>query len=70
MNFKTVNTGLDDQCSRVQFPGGAGNFTTSIMALGPTQPPIQWEPGALCLGVKQLGREADHLPPSSAEIKE
>jgi hypothetical protein len=26
--------------------------TTSIMALGPTQPPIQWVPGALFLGVK------------------
>jgi hypothetical protein len=39
-------------------------------ALGPTQPPIQWVPGALSLGVKQLGREADHSPPSRAEIKE
>jgi hypothetical protein len=40
------------------------------MALGPTQPPIQWVPGVLSLGVKRLGREADHLPPSSAEVKE
>jgi hypothetical protein len=40
------------------------------MALGPTQPPIQWVPGALSLGVKQLGHEAEHSPPSSAEIKE
>jgi hypothetical protein len=39
-------------------------------ALGPTQPPIQWVPGALSLGVKQPGREADHSPPSSAEDKE
>jgi hypothetical protein len=35
-----------------------------------TQPPIQWEPGALSLGVKRPGREADHSPPSSAEVKE
>jgi hypothetical protein len=35
----------------------------------PTQPPIQWVPGALSLGVKRLGREADHSPPSSAEVK-
>jgi hypothetical protein len=40
------------------------------MALGPTQPPIQWERGALSLGVKRPGREADHSPPSSAEVKE
>jgi hypothetical protein len=38
--------------------------------LGPTQPPIQWVPGALSLGVKRLGCEADHSPPSSAEVKE
>jgi hypothetical protein len=45
-------------------------ITTSRMALGPTQPPIQWVPGALSLGVKQPGCEADHLPPSSAKVKE
>jgi hypothetical protein len=46
-------------------------FTTaSRTALGPTQPPIQWMPGALSLGVKRPGREADHSPPSSVEIKE
>jgi hypothetical protein len=38
-------------------------------AVGPTQPPIQWEARALSLGVKGLGREADHSPPSSAEVK-
>jgi hypothetical protein len=40
------------------------------MALGPTQPPIQRVPGALSMGVKRPGREADHSPPSSAEVKE
>jgi len=45
-------------------------FTTVFRtALGPTQPPLQWVPGALCLGVKWLGRETDHSPPSSAEVK-
>jgi hypothetical protein len=44
-------------------------FTASRMALGPTQPPIQWVPGALSLGVKWLGCEADHSPPSSTEVK-
>jgi hypothetical protein len=45
-------------------------FTTaSRPALGPTQPPIQWIPGALSLGVKLTRREADHSPPSSVEVK-
>jgi hypothetical protein len=45
-------------------------FTTvSRMALGPTQPPIQWVSGAPSLAVKRPGREADHSPPSSAEVK-
>jgi hypothetical protein len=37
---------------------------SSRQALGPTQPPIQGVPG-----VKQPGREADHSPPTSAEVK-
>jgi hypothetical protein len=35
----------------------------------PTQPPIQWVPGVLSLGVKRSAREADHSPPSCAEVK-
>jgi hypothetical protein len=52
---------------------GLGIFlftTASRPALGPTKPPIQWIPGVLSLGVKWPGREADHLPQSSAEVKE
>jgi hypothetical protein len=46
-------------------------FTTTFrLALGPTQPPIQWVPRALSLGVKRQGREAGHSPSSSAEVKE
>jgi hypothetical protein len=51
---------------------GLGIFlfiTASRPALGPTQPPIQWIPGAPSLGVKRPGREADHSHPSSAEVK-
>jgi hypothetical protein len=44
--------------------------TTSRIALGPTQPPIQWVRGALSLGVKRSEREADHSPQFSAEVKE
>jgi hypothetical protein len=39
------------------------------MALRPTQPPIQRVKGSLSLGVKRPGREADHSPSSSAEVK-
>jgi hypothetical protein len=52
---------------------GLGIFlftTASRTALGPTQPPIPGVPGAVSLGVKRPGREADHSPPSSAEVKE
>jgi hypothetical protein len=45
-------------------------FTTmSRLALGLTQPPIQWVSGEISLGVKRPGREADHSPPSSAEVR-
>jgi hypothetical protein len=45
-------------------------FTTAFgTALVPTQPLIQWVLGALSLGVKRPGREADYSPPSSAEVK-
>jgi hypothetical protein len=35
----------------------------------PTQPPIQWVSGAISPGLKRQGREADHSPPPSAEVK-
>jgi hypothetical protein len=38
-------------------------------ALGPIRPPIEWVPEALSPGVKRPGREADHSPPTSAEVK-
>jgi hypothetical protein len=38
--------------------------------LRPTQPPIQWVPVALSLGVKRPGREADHSFPCTAEVKD
>jgi hypothetical protein len=51
---------------------GLGIFlftTASKLALGPTQPPTQWVPAALYLGVKRLGRESNHSHPSSTEVK-
>jgi hypothetical protein len=53
-------------------PGRGKNFllsTASRPALGPTHPSIQWVPGAVSLGVKRPGREADHSPRTSAQVK-
>jgi hypothetical protein len=41
-------------------------FIACRLTLGPTQPLIPWIPGA---GVKYQGCEADHSPPSDAEVK-
>jgi hypothetical protein len=41
----------------------------STPALVPTQSPIQRVQGALSPRVKRQGREADHSPPSSADVK-
>jgi hypothetical protein len=64
-----MNYGLDDRGSRVRCPEGAENFSLYHR--------VQWGPptsypmgtGALSLGMKRPGREADDSPPSSAEIK-
>jgi hypothetical protein len=32
-------------------------------------PPIQWVSEAISPGVKRQGRDADHSPPTSAEVK-
>jgi hypothetical protein len=51
---------------------GLENFlfiTVSRSVLGSTQPPIQWVPGTLSPEVSRPGREADHSPPSRADVK-
>jgi hypothetical protein len=42
---------------------------SSRPALGSTLPSIQWISEALSPEVKRSGREADHSPPVSAEVK-
>jgi hypothetical protein len=65
-----LSYGLDDRGFESRQGLGIFLFTTaSRPTLGPTQPPVQWVPGALSLGVKRPRREAEHSPPSSAEVK-
>jgi hypothetical protein len=62
--------GLGDRGSRVRFPARAGNFSLHHRVQnGSGVHPASYS-GALSLGVKRPGREADHSPPSSVEVKE
>jgi hypothetical protein len=57
--------------SKISIPIGKTNFLSSPKnpdSLRPTQPPIQSTPPSLS-GLKWPGREADHKPPSSREVK-
>jgi hypothetical protein len=77
--FKEIGTGggiatgygLDDRGVGVQVLVGLRIFSSPrrLDWLRYTQPPIQWVPRALSPGVKRSGREADHSPPTSAEVK-
>jgi hypothetical protein len=61
--------GLGDREVGVRVPVGSRIFSKSSRpALRSTQPHIQWVPGALSAGLKRPGREADHSPPTSAEV--
>jgi hypothetical protein len=64
--------GLDDRMVGVRYPEGAGNFSQQHVQTGSGahQISIQWVPRALSLGLKRPGRESDHSPPFSAEVKE
>jgi hypothetical protein len=61
--------GLDDRGSRVRFPGGGGGWE---FFSSPPRPERLWGPPSISngyQGVKRPGREADHSPPSSIEVK-
>jgi hypothetical protein len=64
--------GLDDRMIEVRFPAGTGNFSRHHLQTGSGTHPASYlrGNGALSLGVTQPGREADHSPPSSAEVKD
>jgi hypothetical protein len=53
-------------------PGRIKNFhfsTSSRPAVGSNQSPVQWLLGVLSPGVKWPGREPNHSPPTTAEVK-
>jgi hypothetical protein len=63
---------LDDRGSRVRFPAGAGSFSLHHRVHhGSVAHPASYPMGTtpLSLRIKRLGREADHSPPSSVEVK-
>jgi hypothetical protein len=66
-----LDYGLDDRGSGVRFPAGAGNFSLHRVRNGSGAHPASYPIGTR--GVfprdKAAGREADHSPPSSAEVK-
>jgi hypothetical protein len=64
--------GLDDRGYRVWFPAGAGNFSLHHRVQNGTGThPVSYQMGTRGSfpGGKAEGREADHSPPSSAEVK-
>jgi hypothetical protein len=65
MDWTTGRSGFYPQQRQRIFP------LTSVPrpALGPIQPPMQWVPGVLSPGQRAAGRDADHSPQSSAEVK-
>jgi hypothetical protein len=68
-----LGCGLDDRGSWVPFPVGAGNFSLHHrVQTGSGVHPASYLMGTTGSfpGVKQPGREAEHSPPSSAEVKE
>jgi hypothetical protein len=70
---KATGYGLDDRGVGVRVPVRGKNFLfskSSRLFLVSTHPPIEWVTGVLSPEVKGPGREADHSPVTSANIKE
>jgi hypothetical protein len=62
---QTGRPGLESLQTQRTFPVAF----VSRLALRPTQPPIQWVWGSFPGGKARPGRDADHSPPSSEEVK-
>jgi hypothetical protein len=69
----SLGYGLDDWSSRVRFPAGAGNYSPHHCVQNSSGAhPASYQMGIRgpFPGVKRPESEADHSPPSSAEVKE
>jgi hypothetical protein len=69
----TLGYGMDDPGSRFRFPAGAGNFSLHHRDQnGSGAHPASYPMGTRGSfgGGKAAGREADHSPPSSAEVRD
>jgi hypothetical protein len=51
------------------FRAWLGIFLFATASLKHTQPPIQRVQGALSSGIERPGREANHSPPTSSDVK-
>jgi hypothetical protein len=68
MNGVALGYGLDDRCST---PGRDWKFFFSPLCSDRlwVPPSLPWVSGILSLGVKLLGRDADHSTPPSVDVK-
>jgi hypothetical protein len=57
--------GYNPPCSAV---GTATGYGLEDREVG-VRVPVKWVPGALSPGIKRQGSEADHSPPTSADVK-
>jgi hypothetical protein len=57
------------RAGRPGFDSRQGKIFLFPTASRPALRPTQWVSGEISPGAKRLGREADHSPPSSAEVK-
>jgi hypothetical protein len=63
--LQTGRPGFDPRQRQRIFPLAS----VSRPAQGPTQSPVQWTPGILSPGLKRSGRDPDHSPKSTSEVK-
>jgi hypothetical protein len=64
-----ASDGLDDRAIGVRSPAGAKDFSSIFCVQAGSGVNVQWVPGVLSPGVKaRPRRDADHSPPSSAEV--